>query len=72
MYEITVKNAKTPDLPPPLDPNKAAAATANDDDGDEATPSPPAPDLVLREAEHILADDVQLLDAAASPVPSPH
>jgi carboxyl-terminal processing protease len=65
-YEITLKNAGSPGLPPPLSsssgsaksPAKSAARTT----GDASEPPVPgsAEDIVLSEAEHILADYVEL------------
>ena len=69
VYEITVQNAATPGLPSPLDPAKLKAdnATADDLDGDDATPAAPAQDLLLKESEHILADYVDLLHPSDGP-----
>jgi carboxyl-terminal processing protease len=69
VYEITVKGATTPGLPPPLDPKKAQAAP--DDSQDEAgdsEASKTAEDIQLHETEHILADYVGALEQPASPV----
>jgi carboxyl-terminal processing protease len=69
VYEITVKNAAAPGLPPPIDPAKpkAAAAAAKDADADDADSALPAEDLLLHETQHILADYVDLLTPAGSP-----
>jgi carboxyl-terminal processing protease len=70
VYEITVKNAESPGLPAPLDPDKVKATNAatNDEDGDDAGPAAPAQDLLLRETEHILTDYVRLLQPTDAPV----
>jgi carboxyl-terminal processing protease len=65
VYEITVKNAAAPGLPAPLDPAKLKTeSAAADDDGEAAAP---APDLLLRETEHVLAEYVKLLHPDGSP-----
>jgi hypothetical protein len=65
-YEITLKNAGLPGLPPPLEPKKSppkAAAKSGSSAPDDAN-DPPEPgsrdDVLLTEAEHILADYVEL------------
>jgi hypothetical protein len=73
-YEITLKNAAVPGLPPPLafrdHPAQSASAVrpAARDLADRSKGRQAADDLVLSESERILADYVRLLsrDDAAS------
>ncbi len=64
LYDITVASAGKPGLPAPVITTNAPVATASAAGGDEmagdATGNSPA-DTVLREAEHIMADYVDLL-----------
>lgn len=68
-YEITVKNAATPGLPSPIDPNerKDAMTTAPDEQPDAAEPSSPKQDILLTEAQRILKDYLQLLNRPSAP-----
>ena len=70
VYEITVKNSGAPGLPAPVTPVafKPAAPSSSDESRDHPDAAAPAADLILREAEHILADYVQLLSPASSPI----
>jgi carboxyl-terminal processing protease len=68
-YEITVKNASTAGLPAPLDPHKANATPDGEkEEVDDAQPTVPVDDFELREAQHILADYVKLLDGGPDAV----
>ena len=65
-YEITLKNAGSPGLPPPFEPKKSqpkAAAKGGSSSSEDAN-DPPEPgsreDVILTEAQHILADYVEL------------
>jgi carboxyl-terminal processing protease len=72
-YEITLKNVGKPGLGEPMkNPNpfaqaalKAPTPATADDDDDDTTP---ADDLLLREAEHILADYAGLLARKTTPI----
>jgi len=70
-YEITLKNAATPGLPPALSasnpPAPPAAKKGSDTPGDASDPTTPAgrDDIILSEAERILADYVDLERARA-------
>jgi carboxyl-terminal processing protease len=65
-YEITLKNAAAPGLPPPLSsnspPTKSPAKSASRAPGAASDPTTRASgdDIILREAEHILADYIDL------------
>lgn len=65
VYEITLKNADKPGLPPPLttQPAKANASESADED----TPSVSDRDVIMNEAQRILADYVGMETA-----PAPH
>jgi len=69
VYDVSVKNATASGLPAPTNPEKVtnADSAANDIAGDDAEPAANAPDLHLREAEHILTDYVQLLRPEGTP-----
>ena len=63
-YEITVENAGTPGLPPPVSATNAPASKLAESTGDEAEgaePSVPQSDPVLRETERILTDYAAML-----------
>jgi carboxyl-terminal processing protease len=62
-YEITVENSAAP-----MDQNKRkdTLATSLDENADDAEPSAPAQDILLRETQHILTDYLHLLDRAPS------
>ncbi|MEO8181249.1 MAG: carboxy terminal-processing peptidase [Deltaproteobacteria bacterium] len=66
-YEITLKNAATPGLPPALSASPPPAKKASDTPGDASDPTTPASrdDIILSEAQHILADYVDLERARA-------
>jgi carboxyl-terminal processing protease len=65
-YEITLKNAGSPGLPPAMEPKKSPAkpAAKNGSSAPDDANDPPEPgsreDVILSEAEHILADYVDL------------
>ena len=63
VYEITLKNADKPGLPPPLttQPAKANASESADED----TPSVSDRDVIMNEAQRILADYVGMETAPA-------
>jgi len=63
VYEITVKNADSPGLPPALEAKKPKADAVAEN---SAAPEPER-DLLLHETEHILADYLKLLPTIASP-----
>jgi hypothetical protein len=69
-----VNNAEAPGLPASLDPDKQLAAKkaaskgeTRDDADDDAAPTAPGQDLLLRETEHILVDYTNLLNRPSSP-----
>ena len=66
VYEITLKNADKPGLPPPLttQPAKANASESADED----TPSVSDRDVIMNEAQRILADYVGMETAPATPM----
>ena len=57
-YEITLENAETPGLPPPLTLQPAKAKTTDSEDDD--APSVSDRDVTMNEAQRILADYVDL------------
>jgi carboxyl-terminal processing protease len=59
-YELTVAHASRPGLPPPLTGERAAASPAGDDSQQAGSDQQPQRDVILREAERILADYVTL------------
>ena len=64
-YEITLKDADTPGLPPPLtqqpSPTKVAAESAEDDASSESDR-----EVIMNEAERILADYIGMEEKAAA------
>jgi carboxyl-terminal processing protease len=63
-YEITLKNASLPGLPPPAAFSRASAAvpgSATDDPDEASTRRSPADDIILNESLRILADYAELL-----------
>jgi len=65
VYEITLKNADKPGLPPPLTTQPAKANGS--ESADEDTPSVSDQDVIMNEAQRILADYVGMETA-----PAPH
>ncbi|HTQ02554.1 MAG TPA: carboxy terminal-processing peptidase [Polyangiaceae bacterium] len=73
-YELTVENAGRPGLPPPLaaepeeHPVKSSAKAGAASDSNEIKPARPGSggDVILDEAEHVLADYVHLLGAPST------
>jgi carboxyl-terminal processing protease len=62
VYEISVKNATVPGLPPPvsLGTPKTVTSSSREEDGGDPALVAPATDLLLRETENILADYLHL------------
>jgi carboxyl-terminal processing protease len=61
-YEITLKNAALPGLPPPQSPSTPSPKSAAHGSGDAPEPTSPTSgeDIILSEAQRILADYVEL------------
>lgn len=59
-YELSVAHTSRPGLPPPLTVERAAARGAGDDAQQAGSDKQPQRDVILREAERILADYVTL------------
>jgi carboxyl-terminal processing protease len=75
VFDITLKNAELPGLPPPVTyTNSVAEAHTGKlpagEDEDLAAPADSAPsrDIILTEAEHILADYIPLVSRPAEPI----
>jgi hypothetical protein len=66
VYEITLKNADKPGLPPPLTTQPAEANAS--ESADEDTPSVSDRDVIMNEAQRILADYVGMETAPAPPM----
>jgi carboxyl-terminal processing protease len=74
-YDITVQNAGTPDLPAPVVTTNApvakSSASAAEEPDQVPTGNPPG-DTILREAEHILADYVEMLHHTPTVIMAAH